>query len=165
MTRALVCLSVESSMIRIFGRVAHLCLSSRTRYSSMRKPPSGVSRNLLRKCISGCEIAVAVYEDAADNEHRAVRRRYARRAARHLSLPAGTGDEVVARMRAGGARADIAEIDVKRASELHTVVAPGEVRHMQELRSFVRSNQPTVRRVSWFTPTVLSFELPDGSDV
>lgn len=53
--------------------------------------------NLLRKVTSSQEITVAVDEDAA--EHRVVRRGYLCHAARCLSFPAGTGDEVVARLR------------------------------------------------------------------
>src|SRR5690242_14510774 len=82
------------------------------------------------------KVAVTVYEDAPEHEHRVGRRSYLRHAAWYLSFPARTGNEVVTRLRAGGTRADIGEVDVKRVSELHAVVAAREVRHAQDLRSF-----------------------------
>ena len=60
-------------------------------------------------------------------------------------LSSRPGNEVVARLRAGGARADVGEVDVKRIGELHAVVAAGEVRHMQNLRSFTEV-QPADRK-------------------
>jgi len=40
-------------------------------------------------------------------------------------------------LRAGGARADMGKVDLKGVGELHTVIAPGEVWHRQNLRSFI----------------------------
>lgn len=69
--------------------------------------------NLLRKVIGGREIGVAVYEDAADDEHRIGRRRYLLRAA-------------------------LGEVDVKRIIELQTVEATGEARHVCKERLRLR---------------------------
>src|ERR1700689_831462 len=92
--------------------------------------------NLFRKSVSGREIAVALDEHAADNEYRIARRGHLLHSVRHGSLPVGTGNQVVAHLRAGGARPDVGEVDVKRVSELHTVVAAEKVRHVQYLRLF-----------------------------
>lgn len=54
---------------------------------------------------------------AADDEHRIGRRRYLLRAARHLSFPARTTNEVVALLRISGARADVCEVDDARHVE------------------------------------------------
>jgi hypothetical protein len=51
--------------------------------------------------------------------------RYLLRAPRRLSFPVGTRDEVLARLCAGGARANISEVNVKPVGELHAVVSPG----------------------------------------
>src|SRR5215470_7113935 len=91
--------------------------------------------NLLRKIISGREVAIAVNENSTNNEHRIVLRRYLLHTVWHLSFPAGTCNEIVARLCACLARADIREVDVKRVGELHAVVAAGEVWHVEDLRS------------------------------
>src|SRR5215469_5425848 len=92
---------------------------------------------LVCKVIGGREVAVTVYEHAPNNEYRIARRRYPLHSLRHRSLPTWPGDEVIARVRAGGPRADIGEVNVKRIGELHAVVAPEEIRHVQNLRSFM----------------------------
>ena len=92
--------------------------------------------NVFRKVRGSREIGVAVYEDAADDEYGIVRRRYLLRAARHLSFPVRTRNEVVARLRTSGARAHVGKVDVKRISELHAVVAAGDVRHVEDERPF-----------------------------
>ena len=93
---------------------------------------------MLRKGISRRQVAVAVYKDAAEDEYRIVRRGNPRHAARHFSFPTRPRDEIVARLRTRGARADVGKIRVfRRISELHAVVAFGEIRHMQDLRSFL----------------------------
>src|SRR5579884_118204 len=94
----------------------------------------GRELNLLCKVIGGREIAVAVDEHAPDYEDRIARRGYLLHAARHLSVPAGTGDQVIVGVCAGGARADVAEVDVEWIGELHAVIAAGEVGHVQDLR-------------------------------
>src|SRR5436190_286822 len=63
-------------------------------------------------------------------------RGYLRRPARNSSCPVWSGDEVVARLGAGGAGADVGEIRVRvRVGELNAAVAISRVRHVQELRS------------------------------
>ena len=77
----------------------------------------------------------------------------------------GPRDEVVASLRAGGAFADVGKISVfRRISELHAVVATVHVGYVQDLRSFLRSSQPAVESVSWFTPAVIKFE-PEAGEV
>ncbi len=71
--------------------------------------------NLFRKRVSGRKIAVAVYEDAADDEYRIVRRRNLLHPSRHLSFPARSRDEIVARLRTRGAVADVGENSVVRS--------------------------------------------------
>ena len=90
--------------------------------------------NLLRKIISGREVAIAVNEDSTNNEHRIVMRRYLLHTVWHLSFPAWPCNEIVARLCACLARADVREVDVKRVGELHAVVAAGEVGHVEDLR-------------------------------
>src|SRR2546430_5219268 len=51
---------------------------------------------LLRQVIGGAKVAVALNEHAADHEHRVVRRRQLRRAARNRALPARPADQEVA---------------------------------------------------------------------
>src|SRR5215471_21017629 len=84
--------------------------------------------------MSGREVAIAVDENATHNEHRIVLRRYPLHPGWHLSFPAGPCNEVVARLCARRARADIREVDVKRVGELYAVVAAGEVGHAEDLR-------------------------------
>src|SRR5438132_3584494 len=91
--------------------------------------------NLFRERVSGRQVAVAVYEDAADDEHRIVRRRNLLHAARHLSFPTGARDQIVARLRTCGALADVGESSVVRSRELHAVIASRHVGYMQDLRS------------------------------
>src|SRR5215467_5984687 len=90
--------------------------------------------NLLRKIISGREVAIAVNENSTNNEHRIVLRRYLLHTLWDLSFPAGPCKEIVARLCACLARADIREVHVKRVGELHAVVAAREVGHMEDLR-------------------------------
>src|SRR5215471_16074313 len=90
--------------------------------------------NLLRKIISGREVAVVVNENSTNNERRIVLRRYLLYTIWQLSFPAGLCNEIVACLCACRARADIREIDVKRVGELHAVVATREVRHVEDLR-------------------------------
>src|SRR6266576_2046326 len=78
--------------------------------------------NLFRKRVSGRKIAVAVYEDAANDEYRIVRRRNLFHLARRLPFPARSCDEIVARLRTCGAFADVGENSVVRSSELHVVI-------------------------------------------
>src|SRR5437879_2621611 len=84
---------------------------------------SGDDLNLFRKRVSGRQLAVAVYEDAADDEHRIVRRRNLLHAARHLSFPTEARDQIVGRLRTCGALADVGENSVVRSRELHAVIA------------------------------------------
>src|SRR5580692_936294 len=90
--------------------------------------------NLLRKIISGREVAIAVNENSTNNEHRIVLRRYLLHTVWHLSFPAGPCNEIVARLCACLARADIRKVDVKRVGELHAVIATGEIGHVEDLR-------------------------------
>ena len=84
--------------------------------------------------MSGREVAIAVNENSTNNEHRIVLRRYLLHTVGHLSFPAGPCNEIVARLCACPARADIREVDVKRIGELHAVVAARELRHVEDLR-------------------------------
>src|SRR5580658_5836705 len=88
--------------------------------------------NLFRKCISGREVVVARNEHPPDDKHGIARRRNLSHSLRYRSLPTRTRDEVIARLGAGGPRADIGEVDVKWIGELHAVIAAGEVRHLQD---------------------------------
>jgi hypothetical protein len=67
--------------------------------------------------MSGREVAIAVNENSTNNEHRIVLRRYSLHTVGHLSFPAGPCNEIVARLCACLARADIREVDVKRIGE------------------------------------------------
>src|ERR1700680_481563 len=98
-------------------------------------PEPGDDLNLFRKRVSGRQVAVAVYEDAADDEYRIVRRRNLLHPARHLSFPTRSRDEIVARLRTCGACSDVGENSVVRSSELHAVIATRHLGHMQDLRS------------------------------
>ena len=119
--------------------------------------------NLFRKRVSGREIAVALDEHAADNEHRIVRRRYLRHSPAARLLSSRGRDEVVARLGARGAFADVGKIGVvRRIGELHAVVAAGHVRHVQDLRSFTEVQPADRRSVSRFTPVVTNFEAEAG---
>lgn len=97
---------------------------------------------LFRKAVGSCQITVALHEHAADQNHRIVRRGYLLHTARRLSFPAWPGDEVISRLRAGGAFANVGEIGVFRwICELHAVVAAGGVRavhvgYVQDQRLF-----------------------------
>src|ERR1700694_3188563 len=90
---------------------------------------------LLCKPMGRRNIVVAFHEHSPDNEHRIVRRRNLCHSLRHGSFPARAADQVIASLGSRGAFADVGKISVvRRISELHTVVAAGHVRHMQDLR-------------------------------
>ena len=98
---------------------------------------NGSVPRLFRQEVSGRQVAVRVHEHAAEDQDRVIGRGYLRRPARNLPCPIRPGDEVVARLGACGAGADIREIEVRgRVGELNAVVAISRVRHVQELRSF-----------------------------
>jgi hypothetical protein len=93
--------------------------------------------NLFRKRIRRREIAVALNQHATYNNHGIVRRGNLCHSPLHRSLPAGAADEEVDGINSCGAFADVSKISVfRRISELHAVIAPGEIRHMLNLRSF-----------------------------
>lgn len=78
---------------------------------------------LLRQPIGGWEIAVTIHKHAADNEQRVVRRGYLRHAAWHCSLPALPRNEIVARLRASSARANVGKISAVRPKGDNTQVS------------------------------------------
>jgi hypothetical protein len=67
----------------------------------------GHEPNLLRKVMGDREIAVPLNKHTANDEHRIVRRGYLIHAALYPSFPVPPRGKVVARLRAGDARADI----------------------------------------------------------
>ena len=111
--------------------------------------------NLFRKLVRSREIAVALNEYATYNNHGIVRRGNLCHSPLHGSLPAGAADEEVAGISSRGAFADVGKISVfRRISELHALIAPREIRHMQNPRSFTEV-QPADRkeRVVVYTPS------------
>src|SRR4029453_9749351 len=83
----------------------------RARYSA---PWPEDDLDLFRQRVSGRKVAVAVNEDAADDEYRISRRRNLRHPARYLSLPTRSRDEIVARFRTCGACADVGKNRIVR---------------------------------------------------
>jgi len=109
--------------------------------------------NLLRKVIGSREVALALDEYAPDNEHGIVWRRNLCCPLRHGSFPAGATDKEVAGLGSCGGFADVGKIRVvRRISELHAVVAPGEWEHFAEWKKI--NDEGEEGRVSLETVTV-----------